>query len=218
MIKHLLIYSILLSVSKYSTAQCNTVVFSDTVIANTTDTVYINSHYENIWVCEDMNVVVLIVGNIWIEANCHVEILGGASHAYIKAPGYLKISGGVGYYERGVTYLDINGGGRACDSMTFDYSHVSANDCTIFTNVDEEKNISGVALFPNPNNGIFSVSCAHSKKSTLSIYSMMGELVHYEYISNSGKREINLQTFPHGIYLVELRTEKGIVREKVIIQ
>lgn len=54
-----------------------------------------------------------------------------------------------------------------------------------------------IGIYPNPSNGIF--NCNQSIK-TIEVYNMMGKLI----FSDSNTNQINLQTYPNGLYLAKI--------------
>lgn len=81
---------------------------------------------------------------------------------------------------------------------------------------------SGFNLYPNPNNGVFSVvfdPFYNNVPSTLVIYNMLGEAIYkgkYEANENLTK-EIDLSNLANGAYLIQLSTAKGNYSKKLII-
>jgi len=97
-------------------------------------------------------------------------------------------------------------------------STISAGTPTIFP---ERQNI---ILFPNPNNGVFTIQANGYQpiaNSQIEIYNMLGEKVYSHYqITNSSNYQIDLSSQPSGIYLYRVLKESGeaIGQGKVIIQ
>ncbi|MCU0432411.1 MAG: T9SS type A sorting domain-containing protein [Bacteroidia bacterium] len=69
--------------------------------------------------------------------------------------------------------------------------------------------------YPNPATTNFIVEPNSSTPSTLRIFTLSGQLMHSQRIQ--GRTEIDVSTFPEGIYLLELQTPQGISRQKIII-
>jgi hypothetical protein len=110
-------------------------------------------------------------------------------------------------------------GGTNNDGVVFSYSVTGlgveeiSNDFTI------------VKVFPNPNNGIFTVSLSNiNEKCSIEIYNILGEKVLTETLlpqtPKGALNEINLTGQPNGLYLYRVLTEDGsLVGEgKVIIE
>ncbi|TAE86414.1 MAG: T9SS C-terminal target domain-containing protein [Bacteroidetes bacterium] len=75
---------------------------------------------------------------------------------------------------------------------------------------------SNFQVFPNPNNGTFSLQTNYSALGTVSITNALGELVFSEIIK-APKAEINLSAFGSGVYFVEVTTNGFISRQKIVI-
>jgi hypothetical protein len=83
-----------------------------------------------------------------------------------------------------------------------------------------KNNYGNVKVFPNPNNGKFSIeSDMINEKSIIEIYNVLGEKV-YKVNLNADITEINLSTQPKGIYLYRVIEQNGnlIGEGKVIIE
>lgn len=63
--------------------------------------------------------------------------------------------------------------------------------------INETNKLSEIGIYPNPSNGIF--NCNQTIK-TVEVYNMMGQLI----ITDNNTNQINLQTYPNGLYLAKL--------------
>ena len=81
---------------------------------------------------------------------------------------------------------------------------------------------SGFSLYPNPNNGNFSLaldkSC-NNLASSLIIYNMLGETIYTAKYEANGAliKEIDIANTPSGAYFMQLNTSKGYFTKKLII-
>jgi len=89
---------------------------------------------------------------------------------------------------------------------------VSLVDCTGVG--EEEMGMSNVEISPNPAANQFTIENSQLRINSIHIYNVLGELV-LERIANSEK-VIDVSTWKAGVYFVEVETEKGVVRRKVI--
>ena len=76
------------------------------------------------------------------------------------------------------------------------------------------EDILDVKLYPNPNDGSFTVECSQ-KNVEVSVFNAFGEVI-YEDIKN-GTFDVDLKTRPRGTYFVRLRTNTGTWIDKVVI-
>jgi hypothetical protein len=93
--------------------------------------------------------------------------------------------------------------------------------CDIPTGIaDISKNKTALTLYPNPNNGEFTIKCSVvSGKSSVEIYNMLGEKVYSQFTTHSLPLTIDLSQ-PSGIYLYRVLSEDGslIGEGKVVIE
>lgn len=106
-----------------------------------------------------------------------------------------------------------------------DYSVSEGDDCAWLdmikfppTSVIEDVKVykeTDVAIYPNPNNGIFSVELPDGK-SIISIYNAIGQKVYQS--ESSDKVVIDLKELPSGLYFVNVKNSYTNITEKVIIE
>ncbi|MCU0432412.1 MAG: T9SS type A sorting domain-containing protein [Bacteroidia bacterium] len=80
----------------------------------------------------------------------------------------------------------------------------------------EEQLPAELCIYPNPATYAFILEPSTNQLSTLRIFSLSAQLLHTQRIQ--GRTEIDVSTFPEGIYLLELETPQGIVRQKLVLQ
>jgi hypothetical protein len=104
-------------------------------------------------------------------------------------------------------------------SLSFYSSDTSMSQCSVtFTGMGNYTDkISSIIIYPNPNNGIFQVTSIHYPASSIEIYNVLGEKV---YTTTNRKllttNKIDISAFPGGVYVVEVRTEKGVEVRKFV--
>jgi len=112
------------------------------------------------------------------------------------------------------------------DSISYLAEWVGGNyvaNCGQPTGVSEVKdNTEKVSVYPNPNNGNFTLVIASVTKqslNTVEIYNVLGEKIYQSNIY-SDNSEINLTGQPNGIYLYRVITETGelVGQGKVVVQ
>ena len=83
----------------------------------------------------------------------------------------------------------------------------------------KELSFQNLNIFPNPGNGVFSVSLKNNnQKAELMIFNTVGEKIYTSYL-NSNNAEIDLSREPKGIYFYTITDEQAIVGHgKFIIQ
>ena len=89
-------------------------------------------------------------------------------------------------------------------------------NCSLPVGVSEvvAKDINDVLVYPNPATNQFTIENSQLRINSIHIYNVLGELV-LERIANSEK-VIDVSSWNDGVYFVEVETEKGVVRRKVV--
>ena len=79
-----------------------------------------------------------------------------------------------------------------------------------------------VNIYPNPNNGLFTIalneSIKDSKVASIAIYNMVGEKVFEKNDLSSTDKTINVSELPNGTYFVRLVSGTGYANKKISIQ
>ena len=86
------------------------------------------------------------------------------------------------------------------------------------THVDQQEvSVASLKVFPNPNTGLFQLSF-DTEEQILPVFilDLSGKLVHQTNWTVGAP--IDLQDLPKGIYLLEIRHEKGVAHSKVVIE
>ncbi len=84
-------------------------------------------------------------------------------------------------------------------------------------NTSEAKDLHEISIFPNPNNGFFTVSIT-IPDTDIEIYNIIGKLVYKNKLSSLNS-EINLKEEPQGIYFYKLLKAKDVLYSgKIIIK
>jgi hypothetical protein len=140
----------------------------------------------------------------------------------------LRISGGTSYqWNTGSTASSIN----VSPSVTTTYTvyvndgtcsgdtsiTVTVNTCT---GIQEIYSNSSVAIYPNPNNGAFTVSIQTlTGKPTTEIFNVFGQLIYTETLIKADT-EVDLRMQPKGIYFCRIVDENGaeLYSSKLIVQ
>ena len=96
---------------------------------------------------------------------------------------------------------------------------VDTSDCfSIVHSAIEENNLnSEISIFPNPSQtGIFTINLSNQNlnNSVLNVYEITGKLIVSEKLENN---TIDLSILASGIYSVEIKTEKGTAKERIVI-
>jgi hypothetical protein len=74
------------------------------------------------------------------------------------------------------------------------------------------------SLYPNPANGIFTVSLGiTSQKTSVEVYDVLGSKVKEQLVLNSKETVVDASSLPAGVYAVKVQNETGIFTQKIIL-
>ena len=76
-----------------------------------------------------------------------------------------------------------------------------------------------ITIFPNPNNGNFNLDVEKLKVESVEVFDLQGRLFFQKIITdNQPLISIKLKYANRGIYLVKVKTQKGVITKKIIIE
>ncbi len=81
----------------------------------------------------------------------------------------------------------------------------------------EEISMEDVMIYPNPNNGEFTISVAEGQLQSIEIFTVAGKAVNYSNHTNGSTVEVDLQEQASGVYLIQITTDQRIVTKRLII-
>jgi hypothetical protein len=85
-------------------------------------------------------------------------------------------------------------------------------DFTGLATSDINLTIKPIGIYPNPTNGILNIK-ADSSIETVNVTNVVGQKINVQFSNN----QINMQGFPNGVYIVELKLKSGqIISKKVV--
>lgn len=115
------------------------------------------------------------------------------------------------------TYADANG----CSSSATQSIYV--DPCTVTTGIDGLNSVSGIAIYPNPTEGAFTLELGmvQDAKAELRIVNPLGQTIvdeNHSLAAGNNKLELNLNGVAKGIYIVQLKTASGMITRRVTKQ
>lgn len=115
----------------------------------------------------------------------------------------------------GTIYLGVRGQGTATGSGTM----VKLDDISIFkpapVGIKENAASQAISVFPNPNNGTFSIR-AIENNSSVEVYSIIGENV-YSSTLVKGNNSVDLSNLAAGSYIVKVKSGAETISKRVVI-
>lgn len=76
----------------------------------------------------------------------------------------------------------------------------------------------GIRVFPNPNNGIFTLETPSDTEKDILLFDAMGKLVFQKRKTRDTVHQIDLGAYPKGVYLVQVSDGAGRVVKRVVTQ
>mgnify|MGYP001423939898 CR=1 FL=1 len=90
------------------------------------------------------------------------------------------------------------------------------NFTTLSVSVDENENNLGLSIYPNPNNGIFTLN-VEAENVTVKVMNTSGQIILTKN-NVTTKEQINLSSNAKGIYFVTVTSQKSVITKKIIVQ
>ncbi|MEI6487762.1 MAG: T9SS type A sorting domain-containing protein [Bacteroidota bacterium] len=90
--------------------------------------------------------------------------------------------------------------------------------CSLPIGVSEvvAKDINDVLVYPNPATNQITIENSQLRINAIRIYNVLGSVVYQQLTTNNQQLSIDASTWNAGVYFVEVETEKGTVRKKII--
>ncbi len=94
---------------------------------------------------------------------------------------------------------------------------------TVVSGIEDLSSVYNLNVFPNPNNGSFTIqfSSEESNELWIEVQNMIGEVIYsrkMEVTSGLYSENLSLNDVAKGVYFVSLKNDRGSVNKKVIIQ
>ena len=214
--KKLILTSFLFLLTFYIFSQCNPSIPSNAVVISSTQTIGFGS--AQLWVCPNDSLTTNGGSEyIYLESGAYVLTNGGSNFVWVPQGAKVNTpSGGNTIYYVDPADLVYTGSATLiqCSSINYDYSNAPSNGCQMTTGVIELKNSFDIQIFPNPSNGVITISSSEILKE-VEIVDVLGNSV-FKKTMNSKLETLNILQ-PKGIYFIKLNSEKEIFTKKIII-
>ena len=105
------------------------------------------------------------------------------------------------------------------DVQVYDSNDCEATDTIVVSECTgiHENELSGVSIYPNPNNGQFVIDLQNADNAQIEVLTISGQVI-YSKQTNDMHNVIDLSNFDKGIYFVHIRGNKLSGVKKVIIE
>lgn len=91
----------------------------------------------------------------------------------------------------------------------------STCNVTSIAKIVQENNIN---IYPNPSNGIFTISVSQSIIQSIKVLTIGGKEAYFDLnLPSKNLHQLDLTSLPNGIYFVEIKTNDYISRERIVI-
>lgn len=87
-----------------------------------------------------------------------------------------------------------------------------------WTTINEVELMSNLKVFPNPNNGQFSLTLNSGKALTIEVVNMKGQVVYNNQLNASGNHQIDLTSIAKGVYYLKVNNGHSVKVEKVVVE
>ena len=132
--------------------------------------------------------------------------------------GMFVAAGGERFVTIGNFHLPVNTSSENVGGGTQPYAYYYIDDISVVRcNVGVDEMGEGneeLGIYPNPVTESLTLTLSKGE-GIVGVYNVLGECVLRTRITNH-KKEIDVSLFSKGIYFVEVKTEKGIIRKKLI--
>ena len=94
---------------------------------------------------------------------------------------------------------------------------VDVHECNCHVGVDEENESNELTIYPNPSEGEFEIKSNKSKIKSVEVFNLLGEEIYFKELKDITTTTVNINA-PPGVYFIEVQTEKGMLRKKLVVQ
>jgi PKD repeat protein len=115
-------------------------------------------------------------------------------------------------------YIIVSNSGCYTVRQYNSYNCYSSSDtiCFNFTGINDIVKNEDILIYPNPNDGNFTITSSCKMNYEIGIFDMIGREVYHQVINNSTKATIDISQCSNGIYLYQLTNNKETLRGKFI--
>ncbi|MDI1353397.1 MAG: T9SS type A sorting domain-containing protein [bacterium] len=116
------------------------------------------------------------------------------------------------------TYLALTPGVYTLNVQDLNNGCKSSTTTAICTGISENKYLSNsISIYPNPGNGLFTISIENSGFNQVEVYNTLGGLI-WNQTSEKSQAKIDLQNEPAGVYFVSIKSGELLLKTFKIIK
>jgi Zn-dependent metalloprotease len=152
-----------------------------------------------------------------ITANCAIttsqSVVLRAGNVIRLSPGF-KVSAGSKFYAYITPCDQVNAGTYSSSHKSINYMEETQIDGEE-TDLLSEKNGEAVTIYPNPNNGSFTIG-SNEAIQQIEVYNLLGQVVYKA--DNPDDKTIQLPADTKGVFFVRITTQTECVTKKILVQ
>lgn len=157
----------------------------------------------------NLNVLPAIDINTTVNGNTITANQTGASYKWLDCNGMNYTGATAQSFTAPLT------GGYAVEITVGNCVDTSACENITVVGLDENKAKNNIKLFPNPNNGLFTITTSY--QANVSIYNVLGENI-LNKVLQGGNHILSLDNQPKGMYFVNIQHNGNIITHKMIVK
>jgi hypothetical protein len=156
--------------------------------------------------------VIRVESNIFVHDTVHLDTLGGHSFAFNHTENEYRWLA----QNHHLPVLLINKRNGMGGTLTIKYFDDYVDTASY---ISENTYQNDLIIYPNPTTGKIQIESSNLKVQSLDIYDMKGQLVkQFPNLKSQIPNEIDVSSFPKGLYLFQVRNENNIYNRKILIQ
>jgi len=90
------------------------------------------------------------------------------------------------------------------------------DSCGVLIGIEEKPENEDITIYPNPTTGKITVTNLPQETTRITVYNVLGELVHDQQMNGSNDHVIDLTGFPRGLYFLQVFQEETTLKRKII--
>jgi hypothetical protein len=124
--------------------------------------------------------------------------------------------------------LVVDGSVTGAGTFMYTVEVTDANSCTnidtvtvivdLCTGIEEGSDEAAYSIYPNPNDGLFTLNITNPESGTITVLNLIGEQIFAATLIGNSTETIDLREQPKGVYLVQIETATQVITKKVVVE